>query len=974
MRLGITLAVLSMWVISPALYAQPFGIGMILNPEGSRLFPQSILFPRHPGKPDPRWREFKWNFIEEKYDNTRYRLYLYELEEWSARFAIPQINSGIAELEKLFSYTPTHPFSYLLFTSRREFHQANIFDISEGVQGITSTQEATMAIPFWGEKQSFDHISTHELTHQFQVQKINDLSGMSGTAQATGLPLWFIEGMAEYYSLHGVDAESRMYLRDILINPDPENDYVIPHFFDEGTAQFISTYKVGQAKIDFLETQFGKGTSQTILNQVASAVSLQEPRFKELVAEQLKIPAEEIEEKWLSYLEQYKSEAQLYKQPIQDGKHIADIQHDSEDVIDYFDISPKADFLVVRLIDKLSHIASLKLIDLKSPHKTYTLIEDNQPNALSLFFFQSQTLTVTNDSVAYVVDTASGPEIEARHIQRLKNGRVSIGNPLRIKLNHLNILEASSLAISPDGQHTALVAIGPEGSQNIWILDGYPSHTKYEARKINHEHYSWKNLSWDTQGILAAGDRTANGQYALFRIDPKQGSFLKLTSPHSNQFFPSSTADGILFQSWQSGSSQAHLLTGQTEQQITSVPTGIFYPRLRGNDIYCLVFEKGRYQLSRFPIRTWSEWSNPNTQAIEIEEEPWKPQLAEISPESIHPYQPFISPGSSRLDSVGAFFSTGGFLGISAMMSDLMRESIININFLMLGKLDRTSASAFLTNRKGRTKWTLGAYREIFPRLDNIFPRTSPVRTYLHREAGILGSIKYPFDPFSFLDVELRIASVNRGNFSDPPLYPSWQALNPGSELLLAPTLRLGYDRLIYETFSGPLKGFAALFEIDSSFYPRRSAISHRVRADISNYWHLPGRTVLQLQGIGATTWGDRYRNTFFVSSDDILRAYPFNDERLYSDSLLAWKSELRFPIGSLFSFPYLRGLIAYDLGTNFSKLREFNSNVSSSVTGGLTFNIPPISMNLMLSHPLREAPGPQDHSIWHFTLRYLYL
>jgi len=963
-----------MWVISPALYAQHFGIGMILNPEGSRLFPQSILFPRHPGKPDPRWREFKWNFIEEKYDNTRYRLYLYELEERSAQFAIPQINSGIAQLEKLFSYNPTHPFSYLLFTSRREFHQANIFDISEGVQGITSTQEATMAIPYWGEKQSFDHISTHELTHQFQVQKINDLSGIDGTAQASGLPLWFIEGMAEYYSLHGVDAESRMYLRDILINPDLENDYVIPKFFDDGTAQFIPTYKVGQAKIDFLETKFGKGTSQTILEKVASDVNLQEPRFKDLVVEHLKISLEKIETEWQSYLDQYKAEAKYYKQPIQEGKHIPLIDNQSQEVIDYFDISPQADFIVVRLIDKLSHIASFRLIDLKNPDETYTLIEDNQPNALSLFFFQSQTLAISNNYIAYIVDTASGPEIEARHIQRLKNGKISIGNPLRLKLNHLKILEASSLAISPDGQQTALVAIGPEGSQNIWILDGYPSQLKYQARKITQANYSWKNLSWDSQGILAAGDRTANGQYAIFRIDPKLGSFLKLTSADSNQFVPSATPEGILFQSWQTGSSQAHLLTKETEKQITSIPTGIFYPRLRGNDIYCLVFEKGHYRLSRFPIRTWSEWSNPDIPEIEIEEKPWKPQLAKIYPQSLHSYRPFLSPGSSRLDSIGAFFSTGGFLGISAMMSDLMRESIITTNLLMLGKLDRTSASAFLTNRKGRNKWTLGAYREIFSRLDNIFPRTSPVRTYLHREAGILGSIKYPFDPFTFLDLELRIASVDRANFSDPSLSQSWQVLNPGSELLLAPTFRLGYDRLIYETFSGPLKGFGALFEVDSSFHPHRNAVSHRVRADISNYWHLPGRTVLQLQGVGATTWGDRYRNTFFVSSDDILRAYPFNDERLYSDSLLAWKSELRFPIGSLFSFHYLRGLLAYDLGTNFSKLREFDSNASSSITGGLTFNIPPLSMNLMLSHPLQKAPGPKDHLVWHFTLRYLYL
>src|SRR5690349_19214147 len=49
---------------SPRALAEDFGVGAILNPEGSRLFPQTVVYPRHAGKPDPRWRDFDWRYFD----------------------------------------------------------------------------------------------------------------------------------------------------------------------------------------------------------------------------------------------------------------------------------------------------------------------------------------------------------------------------------------------------------------------------------------------------------------------------------------------------------------------------------------------------------------------------------------------------------------------------------------------------------------------------------------------------------------------------------------------------------------------------------------------------------------------------------------------------------------------------------------------------------------------------------------------
>jgi hypothetical protein len=966
----------------PTAHAQPFGISALLNPEGSRLFPQSLLYPRHPRKPDPRWRSFEWRFVDHSVGKTKYRLYLYEAEDWTARFAIPRINSAVQDLSRIFSYTPSREFSYILFTSQREFRQANVFDISEGVQGITSTQEATMAIPYWGEAQTFDHVSAHEMVHQFQVQKINDLAGEFAPERMTGFPLWFIEGMAEYYSLHGtmrgVDPESLVYLRDLLLNPDPKRDYSVPKFFEEGPLNFIFVYKIGQAKLAFLESYFGPGTAQRILSHVAKSYIPSENTFQQLLVEEVKVPAEKIEEAWRGYLAGFKEGAEKYPQKFSETKPIPGLSENLPDTMDYFDLSPNEQLMIEREMDPLTGVSSIHLLDLLRQGEKHSLVEDNRPDALTLFFSQSQTLAIADNQVAYIVETASGPELETRAIHRHPDGDLKIGDPVRIKLHELKVLEVTSVALSPDGGSVALVDVTPDGAANLVVIEGLPSipdempvkKLDLKLRRLTQGHYSWKNLYWNSEGILAAGDRTPNGRYGIFRIHPVTGKVEVLTTPEQNQFSPSRTAEGILIQSWADGSPQAQLLTGSSVKQITSLPTGIFYPRLRNHHLYGLVFHSGRYRLARFEIKTYSSAPLPEVQP----DLPWKPQLASLDANEVKTYRPFMSQGSRRLDNFGAFLASGGYFGVSGIASDLMRDYTLSGEFLMLGNISRTTASVFFSGRKGRTKWTVGGYREILPMIDNIFTTEPGVRIYSHREFGVLGAAEYPFNPFTFADLELRLSSVSRGDFSDRKLREAWESLNPGTELLLAPTIRFGYDRLIYEAYSGPLKGFGLLLEAETSFFPGRNAFSERLRMDISNYWHLPGRTVFMMQGIATTTWGDRYRNSFFVSSDDILRAYPFNDERLYGNNLLAGKSELRFPIGSLFGFPPLRGLAAYDIGSIFNRTRDFSPQLSSSVTGGITLNLPPLSINFMISRPIREAPGPMDRTVGHFTLRYLYL
>jgi len=956
-------------LIARPLMAQPIGIAAILNPEGSRLFPQSIIFPRHPGKPDPRWKNFNWQYVDFKKEQTSYRLYFYEEEAWTAQFTAPLIAEHIQYLGELFNYYPTQSFSYLLFGSLREFQQANIFSISEGVQGITSTEEASMAIPYWGDVEAFRHVSTHELVHQFQVQKLNTLAGATNPEAFSLIPLWFIEGMSEYYSLRGMDAESRVFIRDLLLHPDEKNEHKVPKFFDPGPMNFIQIYKMGQARIDFLETQFGKGTTQRIFETAAKQVIQGKLTFEALVLTELKTSVEELEAKWKDYLNRdYGAEAAALKQPVEAFEEI----EKAGENLDEFEISPDQSLIAIREIDPLIGTTSVSLINVKKNDKM-EIVRDQKPDLLTLFFMQFPILALRNDKIAFIVGTAGGPELEIRNISRDEDGDIDIGRAERIYLHKYRLVSASSPTFDPSGKKIAFIGQNNKGWLNVYVID-LANKTKPEVKQITNNYYAWSSLEWTNDGILAASDRTANSKFGVFLLNADTADINQLTVPLANNTSPSGTKNDFIFISLKSETPQIHRKKDGKEQKLTEIKTGFVNPLMRSGNIYALAFKTGKYHLYRIPEKALlNEELAQSAEQVKLVSAPaWRAKSEPFLPGQVQKYRPFSKTSGIRLDGLGGFFSTGGVGGLSGTVSDLMRNYSVSGEFAVLGDIKYTDAYGFFTSQAGRTTWTSGAYHSIQPRLDGMFPDAQA--SFIHREFGALGAIQYPLTVYSYLDLELRLGGVKRSEYSDLFLAANWERENPGVQFLTAPMVRVGYDQILYELYTGPIKGYGLLAEADTTIYPFSSDISERLRFDAAYYLKTFGRTVVATQLMIGGSFGGRYPNPFYISSDDILRAYPFFDDRLRGNYLLAGKVELRFPIGTFFRFPFLRGIMAYDVGTVTINPSFAGRNVTSSYTAGLGLNLPPIGITLMFSYPGRTAPGPVDRPITHFTLRYLYL
>jgi len=104
--------------------------------------------------------------------------------------------------------------SVVFYADHPDFQQTNVVGeaIEEGTGGITEGLRTRVVMPFTGSYADNDHVLGHELVHVFQYSVAEN--GPGGLARLNALPLWLIEGMAEYFSLGRDDPLTAMWLRD----------------------------------------------------------------------------------------------------------------------------------------------------------------------------------------------------------------------------------------------------------------------------------------------------------------------------------------------------------------------------------------------------------------------------------------------------------------------------------------------------------------------------------------------------------------------------------------------------------------------------------------------------------------------------------------------------------------------------------------------------------------------------------------
>ncbi len=140
----------------------------------------------------------------------------------------------------------------IFYANDADFQQTNVIGgfIGQGTGGVTESLQERVVMPLTGIYKETDHVLGHELVHSFQYDiglSRNDSSRFSLQL----LPLWLVEGMAEYLSVGREDAHTAMWMRDAALRDD------LPTIDDLTGSSKYSPYRYGQAYLAYVGGKYG---------------------------------------------------------------------------------------------------------------------------------------------------------------------------------------------------------------------------------------------------------------------------------------------------------------------------------------------------------------------------------------------------------------------------------------------------------------------------------------------------------------------------------------------------------------------------------------------------------------------------------------------------------------------------------------------------------------------------------------------
>ncbi len=173
--------------------------------------------------------------------------------------------------QEIFKDTFVKKNPIILYSNSPDFQQTTALDgeIGIGTGGVTEALKNRVIMPVMELSSQTRHVLGHELVHAFQYHLLLEKDSMS-LENVSQVPLWMVEGMAEYLSIGKKDAFTSMWMRDALLNRD------IPSLKDLTNSNKYFPYRYGQAFWTFVGSVYGDSTIVPLFKATARFVRFME--------------------------------------------------------------------------------------------------------------------------------------------------------------------------------------------------------------------------------------------------------------------------------------------------------------------------------------------------------------------------------------------------------------------------------------------------------------------------------------------------------------------------------------------------------------------------------------------------------------------------------------------------------------------------------------------------------------------------
>jgi hypothetical protein len=855
------------------------------------------------GRNKIQYDEFEWKILKTEHFNIYYYDEFQEMAEIGANYA----EEAYEDLKLKFNHVVTSRIPLIFYNTHLHFQQTNTRPgfIPEGVGGFFEFMKGRVVIPYLGSLAEFRHVIRHEMVHVFMMSKIYHVLSNHRTTQNKYPPLWFIEGLAEFWSTTW-NSQGEMVLRDIVLNNFFSGMRDINRFY----GNFIM-YKVGQHFLGFVAEEYGEENILLIMENLWRF-----GKFSEVLEFTLGETFEEIDDKY-----EYALMREYF--PLMEDKTLHRI-HGSNIKAEGFNFSPSyymdESARAIYYIGNVDGYTSVYKVDL-----TEDFLADGSPELIvrgereaifESFHLMQPSLTTSGDGkIAFVTKSFN---TDVLHLYSIDNDK----KIKTIRFDDLITIEAPSF--SSDGNLIVFSSIDIKGFKDIFV---YNIDEDSLSRATN-DYYSDNDplFASDDSEIIFVSDRTG-GMYAgtsnLFKYKRSTEEIEYLTYSDADISAPSISPESntIHFLADHENTRNIWRLEYNNDEpvgmtKLTDFVTSVNeFEFLDEHKVVTSALEKLRFQFYRVDLTEFEDSTNEYFEFnFYLAESKWQITKLRIPPENEslkYKKEYALDYAVSQVVTDPVYGTRGGAL---FTLSDLMGDDryvflIYNTAEAQSDLLSSFNVAVSKVNTKYRTNFGYGIFHYSGRRYDI---RESDEYFY-ERSFGGFVSLLYPFSVFQRIEANVSLANSDKAVIEN---------ILSRKALLLSNSISFVHDNSLWGP-TGPLDGsrFRLLLGYTSDI--KFSNVNYySVIADYRKYFRLGYYSALAARLSLYYNEGNGARRYFAGGSWD-LRGYDrfsIRGEKMWISSL-----ELRFPLLNqlIFRFPFfglgfsnLRGAVFFDAGS----------------------------------------------------------
>jgi hypothetical protein len=867
------------------------------------------------GKNKVQYTDFDWQVMTTEHFNIYFYTEEYEIAQVAARIA----EDAYPGLAAKFNHEIKRKIPLIIYSSPAYFSETNVLSgiLPESIGGATEFLKGRVVLPFHGSYFDFRHVIIHELVHVFTLSKLEHEQNRHAAIRFSMPPLWFIEGLAEYWS-EDWDTEADMIMKDMVLRGDL---LPIEQFWRVQGSYFM--YKLGQSVCKFIGEEYGPDKLVLLFENWTKGRS-----FDKVVPWTLGVTLKELSEQWQYYLrKQYYPELGELGLPKQESKQVVYDGYAVRGVPITWDEGDGPEDWLVYMAYRRGYTGIYMKPCRPDKKGLRVLVKGERSSRFESLHLLRSGIDATNSGL--VVFSSKSKEQDVIYIYSLAERRI-VGEHRCDRL-----VAARSPRFSPDERKLVFSGIQKSGYSDLYLLDLIDGEVKQITRDIYDDNDPVFSL--DGKRIVFASDRGAHGKSGatnIFEVELDDPTNVRQLTwgDHLDQT-PDVTNRGIFFTSDRSNGYNLHLLDdqGRLTQQSTYV-TGAFDPRLSPDGSYLTYSGYQDMQFKVFKMEL-DHAERPVANAAGLGHSSWRPSLidrrySQTSVKYKTDYSFDIAQSTIAYDPI---YGTAG--GLQVAFSDMLGNHAYY--FLLTNTaetrdefLESFNGGVTYLNRGRRLNWGMGVfhlYDEFYNDRDQYF---------YERQAGTLGFFSYPLSKFNRLDLTTYL----RYNKKDRRF-----GLEDREGFLVSTFLSWVYDNTIWD-ISGPIEGRRYNFSGGFTHSLSDGMAWNRIGwIDLRHYIRLGAYSAFANRLFAYSSGGLEPRRIYFGGSWSFR---GFDRRHFYNRKVLFASNELRFPlidaltIGLPFGdigFRGIRGALFFDVGSAWD---EKFDQYYGSYGGGFRVNL----------------------------------